>query len=366
MRAKIFWVNGASRNYGDIALVRSMEKLLREYSRYDLAFETIDLKSPKPIDAKLVERINAEGDMLLVGGGGLFMRGDGFYTRSGWQFNISRTDLDMLNVPLVCWSLGYNVFPGDRQGLGHGAWQHIQTTYEMADLFSVRDLGTADELRNRGIGPVEIVPDPAVLCKGLPMILYVDQSLPIIGVNWAGDRTGIRHVSNDPTFAMSWLCQAIKRYFADYGGGVVVPLPHVSLYDQEPWKALTTLLGEKYVYPVFEEHPELMPESERGFETLLNLYGSVNQTVGMRGHANILSLAALTPYTAYGEHQKNRYFVEDTNGVLCIPGKDDLVSALHANSYPNCEDRIVEMSNLTLVMERVLVDFTKRVVALLG
>jgi hypothetical protein len=107
----IYHYLGYSRNYGDMAIQYSMQHHLQLLSPEPLNFIPIDMKQSTPIDDYLVDQINQNGDALIIGGGGLVMRGDGFDTESGWQFNIKPKTLAKLKVPLIIYAIGYNKFP---------------------------------------------------------------------------------------------------------------------------------------------------------------------------------------------------------------------------------------------------------------
>ena len=109
MRSRKIWHIGAwNRNIGDWALAYHMHRLLREEAEareWCLDFYLVDGQRTF-FHPELVDQINAEADMVLVGGGGNLFHRPEDQSVSGWMFNISPAELDRIRAPIVVYGIG--------------------------------------------------------------------------------------------------------------------------------------------------------------------------------------------------------------------------------------------------------------------
>lgn len=308
----IYHVGGWGRNYGDLAIRYSMEWYLNTHFERPVRFVPIDCKDERPIDLLMVEEINDCGDQLLVGGGGMIMGGDGFKSLSGWQFNISKTALEKLRIPLVCYALGYNYFPGDK--LNQYAQSHLKAVQEKCESFSVRDPLSKKQLEFDGLASskIDVFPDPAMFCPSRKhSIPGIESRDFVILLNWAMDRENSRFHAADEDEMIKKVCEAINKLLlwlaCDYDKVHVIFTPHIDKYDNDRrWK--------------FEQHlnltnlkvllPRLFPESYEYVPSFVGIYERANLVLGMRGHANILPFGKGTPVVGFGDHVKNKAISE--------------------------------------------------------
>src|SRR6266576_2624053 len=85
------WHIGAwNRNIGDWALAYQLHRMMREQGRLrDLAFNFYQVDSQRTaFHPALVQQMNEEADLILVGGGGLIFHRPEDRSVSGWSFNI--------------------------------------------------------------------------------------------------------------------------------------------------------------------------------------------------------------------------------------------------------------------------------------
>lgn len=320
---------GFSRNYGDLAIQYSMMELLKDawgkrngnmLSREELEFFPIDLKAGKVINKDSVEFINNNCDLFVLGGGGLIMPGDGFQTASGWQFNITKDALNAIDIPIIGYALGYNIFPYDKP-LPSNAVKHIQNTVNKCTMFSCRDDGSAQELENMGVKNVRVVPDPAMFCpyKSLKLPL-LDRYKIRIGFSWAGDREKNRFGGATTYEQLLPIVRRLKT-FVDDTDGIVTYIPHVERYDMEVIKTLELELKDRF-FDISKYIPWMWPEHYLYAPYFVGLYKKMDIVVGMRGHSNIIPVGLGIPTIALGKHSKNKYFA-DMMGIPTINDGDD-------------------------------------------
>lgn len=313
----LFHYVGNSRNYGDMAIKASMNYYLNLLAEEPINIIDINLKQAKAINKEHIEYMNDIGAGFIVGGGGLFMRGDGFDTKSGWQLNIEKRDLRRLRIPLCLFAIGYNVFPYDTHGLPKKALEHINYTLCKASVTSVRDTGTLNMLKQLRLQTdgITVCPDPALFAT--PQPITIPGTKPdefLIGLNWAGDRINDRFLEGDEATVIYRLCEALKRLCQKYKARVV-NLPHVHIYDGRRSWVFKRELGELFI-DLVERVPWLYPEQQHNTPFFIGAYKRMNFILGMRGHSNILSFALGKPYIGIGDHKKNQFFNTDAKGVV--------------------------------------------------
>ncbi len=312
---KIYHVGGWHRNYGDFALQLGEMRMLRAASAEPLEFIPVNCQTTR-FHHDLVNMINEDGDLLLIGGGGMVFHRPEDDSLSGWQFNISLEDLERLTVPMVVYGIGFNKFYFDDRGFKPQMNAHLQATQAKAALFSVRNQGTFDELVSRGLsaGRMEIIPDPGMFAPTAPLTLPgIGREEFKIGLNWAGDRNFYR-------FPEPWeevrlkvidsLCTAIKALLDRQGGGRVIFIPHLAEnIDSEVAPFFEERLGEAF-YNVEIELPYLYPASQAQLPLFADIYRQMDLVIGMRGHSNIVPFGLGTRVIGLGSHNKNRFFLE--------------------------------------------------------
>tara|TARA_Y100000310_G_C20618860_1_gene782160 strand:+ start:265 stop:1320 length:1056 start_codon:yes stop_codon:yes gene_type:complete len=305
-----------------------MRRILQKLSPHELEFITINSKDPEEsiITSDKIWEMNNYGDMLLVGGGGMFMAGDGYKTVSDWQFNISKHGLSELRIPLVVYALGWNVFPYDKTGLTSFAIGHIKETYKTASLFSVRNLGSHIELQNRGIPSVRCIPDPGYFCIPSDIKLPgIYRDTYCVGICWPGDRPELRTQGTvDTKTQIAKFCHQINEFLFLKSNSKVVYIPHVAKYDLDP-EIIQTFqeeLGDKF-YNVAKELPFLYPEKLEYVSVIAGIYKQMDVAIGMRGHGCMIPYGLGVPVVAYGEHNKVKFFAGDTGSPWAEWQKDD-------------------------------------------
>ena len=308
----IFHYGGWCRNYGDMAIQFAMQEKLIKFSEEPLNFIPIDLKLGHPLTMDDVDYMNGRGDLLIVGGGGMIMKGDGFDTESDWQFNISKECLHAIKIPIVIYGIGLNIFPYDNNGkLNKFAINHIKYTMDMASLISVRNGGTKNFLRDIGVSRhITVIPDPAMFVSSCNVKLPVNDDHYLIGINWAGDRTLERYENIDEMKQIEKITEVCKKILSLKGGGKVVWIPHVSKYDLFATSHFKSILGNDFLN-IVDCFPMMYPEQYFHVPQLAGIYKKMDMVLAMRGHGNIISFGQGTRCIAYGDHQKVKFFSKE-------------------------------------------------------
>ncbi len=361
----IFHYGGWSRNYGDMSIQHGMINKLMSISKYSLNFVPIDLKESNELSFEDVDYINQHGDALIVGGGGMIMRGDGIDTVSGWQFNISLDNLARLKIPLIIYGIGLNVFPYERD-LEEKALEHLYHTALKSNLFSVRNEGTKTFLRDIGIhSKIKIIPDPGMFIKPYDISLPFNKSDYLIGICWAGDRYIKRfktvHVINE----IEKISEVCKRILEVKGGGKVVWIPHVSIYDLQAAFSFREFLKDDF-FDVSEHYPNMYPERYFYIQQLAGIYKRMNIVISLRGHGNIISFGQCTKCIAYGDHKKVQFFSEEV--VTPYLKSSCTENELFEEMLKLSDDRLFDMTTRGKILDlnNYIMNFNQEILKLIG
>lgn len=330
----VFHVIGNGRNFGDLALQWTVQNGIARQIEEPVQWVPIDLKQPTPIHGDLIDLINRTGDALVVGGGGMVMCGDGFKTRSGWQFNIGLEELDRLDVPLIIYGIGYNVFPYNDPPPDDLTQNHLRATYKKASAFSVRDRGTKKTLAKFGIGgPIDVIPDPAMFTPGLvPDLPGIKIGERVMALNWAGDRSARRFLNVEETDAIEIVGRTLQEFSKQQGYDRIIYVPHVQKYDCG-WaaKQFKYILGDRF-YNLAEHCPWMYPEQYVNVPFLAGVYSRCDVALGMRGHANIIPYGQGCSIVPYGDHPKQMFFANEVGVQAVSSDGRNLFEALLSNS----------------------------------
>ena len=314
----VIWHHGAwNRNFGDWVLFDSIQHHLRAAAKRDLYFLPLD--SQRTVwRRELIDKMNAEADLFVIGGGGLIFNRPEDHSVSGWQFNILQEDLARIEVPIVVYGIGYNRFPYDRNDFPPVLDTHLRAVQERAALFSVRNPGPRREVVRRGLDPakVRVVTDAGAFAPCMPVeIPGLDRARPVIGLNVAGDRPQHRFPGStaspddEERRAYAMLADALAQVAAEENAQVLF-LPHLLEIDESPREIFRARLGANLIC-LKESLPQLYPPAAATASFLVGAYDQCDVVIGMRGHACLLPYGRKVPFLALGSHAKTGFLLED-------------------------------------------------------
>lgn len=294
---------GGSRNYGDFCIQAGFKNALNSvFFDKNFSYEILDLKIEAEINDDLVAYINKNYDLFIIGPGGLIMKGDGFKTVSGWQFNCSLDNFTQIKIPKVFYGVGYNVFP-EEASIGGDSLTSMFKMFDRADYVSVRDDCTAALLQKTNTPKLRVTKDSAYALNDLltPISLREVMSAKyLIGITCAGDKSIGRGDGYWPD-CLDYIAHHMQlRGIDDYA---VVNIPHCIIYDTK---------FSPYIFSVFKGrsaglnrlYPFLYPEQVCYAPFIASVYNSLDCHIGDRWHSSVLSIAAQIPFASLGRHVK--------------------------------------------------------------
>ena len=291
---KVWHIYARTYNFGDHALGIGVRRLFRKAFRekgMELIFEVVDTHRFYT-HSHDVRTWNNEGDLILVGGGGLLHCWDGLH----WMCHFPSRLISGLKIPLCVFGVGYNQFPSQ----GRLSWcvrRNIKRIMEKSIGFSVRNDGSKDKMMAEGFA-VEAIPDPGFFLDG-DYGRVVKNRYAVIQT--AGDGASSR---------MSDVDEWIKGYarcanWLMAQGLHVVFIPHCELDVDISNRIIKLLTANDYEMTnfwdsVLDEHCYM----------LLSLYKHAEIVIGSRGHAQIISFGMFTPFVTFSTHYKQKALSE--------------------------------------------------------
>lgn len=378
MKDKTIWHVGAwNRNYGDWVLQASIKENLKKVSDIPLDFVHVDCQNTY-FSLDLIDRLNKEADLLLIGGGGLIFNRPEDNSLSGWQFNIDIDDIRKIKVPIVIYGIGYNQFHYDDRGFKNILNEHLIATQEASALFSVRNHGTKDELIKRGLvqDDITVVPDAGSFLEPKNITISdFDQDRMKIGLNWVQDRpfyTFPEPYKRTQKEVLSNVIEALKYMITKYNAQIV-NIEHIASLDDYIKDLMVDELGKDNFISIERDAPHLFPPSNIFAPFLVDIYKQMDVVIGMRGHANIIPFGVMTPFLALGSHNKNKFFLEEIGEEeLLLDIREYQVACSKENIIKKLETLIQDkdkyvnrFSSKKKILQKQFDDFNKRIFKLL-
>ncbi len=319
----VWHIAGWNRNVGDWALTYHQHRLLNEAAKSaGLSFKFYPIDGQRTFfHPGLIDQMNEEADLVMVGGGGLIFHRPEDKSVSGWGFNISQENLRRVKKPIIVYSLGNNKFSyGGNEFPSYTAPQ-LKELQNRATLFSVRAAGVKRDLVNDfGLDgeKIEVTPDTGMFLYDRDISLPIKRGRgPLIAVNFAGDRPHYRYpdpgAENEKRFYQA-LKAALLRLVKEAGAQILY-LPHLSIVDFDVYQSFAEGFPAGSVFGLHQELPFLYaPPGELlhpHIPFFTNIYRKLDLVIGMRLHSCIFAYGAGIKFIPLGDQDKLRHLVED-------------------------------------------------------
>lgn len=319
----VWQIAGWNRNVGDWVLNYNLHRLLnKQAKKFGLFFKFYPLDGQRTFFHRgLVDQMNEEADLVMVGGGGLIFHRPADQSVSGWAFNISIPDLKRIKKPIVVYSLGNNKFAYGINKFPPITSKHLKELQKKSVFFSVRANGVKNDLiKDFGLNPkkIEVIPDPGMFLHDRPITLPIKRSRgPLIAVNLAGDRPRFRYpqpAEKNEKYFRQVLKSALLRCVKELNAQILF-LPHLTDVDLDAYADFKKVFPKGNIFNSYEELPFLYtPAGELltpHVPFFTNIYRQIDLMLGMRLHSCIFAYGASKKFMPLGGQDKLRHFVED-------------------------------------------------------
>lgn len=242
-------------------------------------------------------KIYNKSDLVVIGGGGLFLKDTNPNDLSGWQWSCSIDMLNQINSPLIAFAIGYNRFRNQDE-FEPIFTKHLNKFIEKAEFVGIRNHGSIEKLKNYLYTEdlkkkLSFQPCMTTLTSLLyPQLYPYEYKEDFIALNCAFDRQQMRNSDDEILKKIARVIQklsqttAIKVYAHSDGDGKIRP------YLDE--------LSIKYEYIKFNK-----------VKPMLIAYAKPKLVIGMRGHAQMIPFGCNTPILSIVSHDKMQWFLDD-------------------------------------------------------
>jgi len=259
----------------------------------------------KKVNYKDILNINKKYDLILIGGGGLFLNDQkgAKNTPSNWQFNISNTNLKKINIPIIVFGVGFNKFRGQKN-FNSKFKKSISILKKKSIFFGLRNKGSIEAIKKIILtGNISYQPcvtsfiDKIKYCKKIRV-----KKLKEISFGFASDRLNYRFGSEKKIrYFINSIISSIK-YFSKYRINYLMHKPEdnyfLKFFDKTSLKKL-----------------RIVNLTNASIIRIIKFYKSQKIIFGMRGHNQLIAYGCQIPFYSFVTHNKIKYFCED-NGLI--------------------------------------------------
>ena len=290
-------------------------------------------KITNPVTPKLIAEINRSKFMVL-GGGGVFLPDTNKNNISGWQWAISKEQIDSIKVPIVIYAVGYNYFIG--QTPNDFFIDNLKHIVSRSSFFGMRNHGSinkAKELVGEELGKkIKFQPCPTTVIRRLYPKLPKKVRTKNIGVNIAFDRYERRF--GDKVYSiLDNVAGALKEI--EKKGYNIYNICHLDSDARFELSLINKNVNFKTVLLNYKTPVEVY-----------KFYNKMELVMGMRGHAQMIPFGLNCHILSLGTHDKMRWFLEDIDAAewyIDLQDKpEDLASIILNKFETEYENKIEE------------------------
>jgi polysaccharide pyruvyl transferase WcaK-like protein len=293
-----YGIFGKYRNIGDRILYDKIEKLFDIYiDRSNIWYNRIALGEISFLEVLL---INKYCSMLIVGGHGLLMPESNKNNNSGWGFNIKTKNLKKINVPIVFFAIGYNVFRNKEKFIPNFK-DHINECVRKSIFFGLRNYGSIDKIKtflpHDLYSKIKYQPCPTTT-PGLFKQKTIEMNME------KNDKIAIAVAFNKTKNRYNNLENILKQ-LVDYGKNMQKSGFTVSFFGHHLFD-----VHSKCADHLKRHGFQVLPLYKYSIEGIYELYKQNKLVVSMRGHGLMIPFGLSLPSISLTNQDKQKWFLE--------------------------------------------------------
>lgn len=290
----------ATGNAGDTCLSHCLRKTFNKLSNIK-RWNLINIRDK--VSPMCIQKIN-QTSALCIGGGGLFLPDTNPNEISGWQWAISKEQIDEIQVPIIIYSVGYNYFRG--QEPNSLFIDNINYLSQKASFIGLRNCGSVQFLKsildNESKNKIVYQPCTTTLIRKLyGNNLKSKKKTNKIAFNIAFDRESARYGSNKEEI-LQQLASTAK--LIEQRGYLIVYILHC----RSDYKFVQYLKRKKVNFKLIDASLWLPMQ-------IINLYNQIDLVIGMRGHSQMIPFGLNCEIISLGSHEKMKWFLQDIDAL---------------------------------------------------
>ena len=288
----------SANNVGDTVLsecVRRTFDIMYSHASWNL------ISVHSPVRNRTIKRINT-ANILVIGGGGLFLPDTNPNPVSGWQWACGKDQLTQIKIPVIVYSVGYNYFHG--QIPSQLFIDNLNALAEKSTFFGVRNNGSLEaiqsllreELKNK----LCYQPCTTTVIRYLLPQLRPKDKTNKVAFNLAFDREERRFGEKKDQI----IKQLVKSVYAIRDKGYEI---FIVAHCPDDLKIMRYIQDRHYIHAVNVSYWEL--------EQLARFYNGIDVVLGMRGHAQMIPFGVNSQIISLGTHEKMKWFLRDIDAM---------------------------------------------------
>lgn len=238
-------------------------------------------------------------DLLIIGGGGLFLKDTNPNQNSGWQWNCSIEMLNRINKPLIAFAIGYNRFRNQEE-FDPIFFEHINAFVKKASFIGLRNNGSIRAIQKYLRDPSlkeKIVFQPCMTTLAshiYPHLTNYSKKKNVIAFNCAFDRKELRSINESRLHSIAKVAKKLSQ------------IAHIRYYSHTE--------SDKQALTYFDKHGVDYKLLElKNPKQIIRAYAEPSLVIGMRGHSQLIPFGCNTPILSIITHDKMAWFLEDIN-----------------------------------------------------
>ena len=286
-------------NAGDILLPEAVKKIVQRGTEQKI--DWVDIQVRDTPDETTIEMIN-NCDLLVIGGGGLFLPDTNYNEISGWQWPISVEQIKSIKIPIFLRGVGFNLFRGQKSFNKHFN-ASILALVRKCEYVGLRNSGSIYAVREylpyELHSKIILDPCPTTLVSLLykKVEKYQCGETFKIAINLAFDREELRYGSRIEKLCAD-ISEGIKQAETENKGKFEIQyFSHFNMDDKGHEVLRGYIPDIKYI-----SLAKMKPKD------IINTYTQIDLTIGTRGHAQLISFGCLTPLVSIITHNKLQWF----------------------------------------------------------
>ncbi|TSD66474.1 methyltransferase domain-containing protein [Inquilinus sp. KBS0705] len=323
-------------NTGDVVLFESVRLLFKSIKK-DIQFSLFNVHDQ--VTPELIKTLN-KFDLIIIGGGGLFLRDTNPNEISGWQWACPNDLMEKITTPIAVFAVGYNRFR-NQEDFHENFRKSIAILMDKSVSFGIRNTGSINKLKDYYTPErqKQIIYQPCsttFLDKYFESVEHISESNKI-AVNIAFDRHSMRFQGKEKQVLYN-VADALK-YFSDKGWQIDV-ISHVPT-DQEAQIWFKARGLNFNIVNIEKQHVGKVADVYKQYKVVL----------GMRGHAQMIPFGLSVPIITLSTHDKMMYFLEDIQhtewGIELVKEnnlKEEIINKVNYinDNYPLVKKQIAE------------------------
>ena len=254
-----------------------------------------------PFTKKEITKINNKFDLIVVGGGGLFLSDQDTKSarNSGWQLNIRSSLYNSFKIPFSLFAVGYNKFRGQRE-FNKKFITNIRKFNERSIFFSLRNYGSIRNIKNlTGIKKIKLQPCVTSYLNRFYKTPNIKRE-KILSIGFAADRMSYRFKNK---IKLKNFLTAIEK--------IVYEFKKKKYKIHFVYHKDSDSIYEKFFTKKFLKNVKIKNLTNASINDTISYYKKLKIMFAMRGHHQLISIGCETPFFSLITHNKLKYLVEE-------------------------------------------------------